>query len=152
MKNTQFKGEWDNVAVTKEENDFPFPETEIALRQQELKWNAQVLFYLVQPIFTWKLKNGINFSEGKKCTYFCAYVLFQTTNITHLLFKNCSREYLHKISVFFQRADWTDHWPFWSSCILLDVFHCRWRISAARSQRPSSVVQTYVFNLIHVEQ
>lgn len=56
MKNTQFKGEGDDVAVTKEENDFPFPETEIALRQQGLNWNAEVLFYSVQPIFTWKVK------------------------------------------------------------------------------------------------
>lgn len=41
MKNTQFKGEGDDEVVTKQENYFPLPETEIALRQQE--WNENAL-------------------------------------------------------------------------------------------------------------
>lgn len=47
MNNTQFKGEGD-AAVTKQENYFPLPETEIALRQQEWNGNAQVGLYTVQ--------------------------------------------------------------------------------------------------------
>lgn len=42
MKNTRFKAEGDDVAVTKEENNFPFPETEIALRQK-LKCTSSAL-------------------------------------------------------------------------------------------------------------
>lgn len=52
MNNTQFKGEGDDEAVIKQENYFPLPETEIALRQQEWNGNAQVLFYTVQSILT----------------------------------------------------------------------------------------------------
>lgn len=37
MSNTQFKEEGDDEAVTKQENYFPFPETEISLRQQKWK-------------------------------------------------------------------------------------------------------------------
>lgn len=51
MNNTQFKGEGDDEAFTKQENYFRLPETEIALRQQEWNGNAQVLLYTVKPIF-----------------------------------------------------------------------------------------------------
>lgn len=52
MNNTQFKGEGDDEAITKQENYSPFPGTEIALRQQKWNGNAQVLLNTVQPIFT----------------------------------------------------------------------------------------------------
>lgn len=52
MKTTQLKGEGDHVGVTKEENYFPFPETEIASTQEELNRTAKVLFYSCKLSFT----------------------------------------------------------------------------------------------------
>lgn len=54
---------------------------------------------------------------------------------------------LHKIPVFFQRGEWRVWCLFWRSCVILKVFHSRWKTWALRSQRSSSVVQTYLFQV-----
>lgn len=44
MKNTQFKGEEDDVGATKEENDFPFPNrNNLEAARTELKCTSSVL-------------------------------------------------------------------------------------------------------------
>lgn len=83
MKTTQFKGEGDNLAVRKEENYFPFQETGIALSLKEVNWNAKVLFYFIQPIFTSKRKNELSSLKEKNAHIFVLIYYFKLIGLDY---------------------------------------------------------------------